>query len=93
MPGLIDSKKGVNRTIKDINQQNVQKRLVSALQMPVIIENDARMQALGEFVFGKAKTKNTLVINWSWGLGLGMILNGQIYHGSSGTAGNLATSA
>lgn len=91
MPGLIDSKKGVNRTIKDVNQQNVQKRLLSTLQMPVIIENDARMQALGEFVFGKAKkTKNTLVINWSWGLGLGMILNGQIYHGSSGTAGEFS---
>ncbi|MHA7110089.1 ROK family transcriptional regulator [Sunxiuqinia elliptica] len=91
MPGLIDSKKGVNRTIKNANQQNVQKRLVSVLQMPVIIENDARMQALGEFVFGKAKkTKNTLVINWSWGLGLGMILNGQIYHGSSGTAGEFS---
>lgn len=91
MPGLIDSKKGVNRTIKNANQQNVQKRLVSTLQMPVIIENDARMQALGEFVFGKAKkTKNTLVINWSWGLGLGMILNGQIYHGSSGTAGEFS---
>ncbi len=91
MPGIIDVKSGINRTIKNQRNQNIKARLSAQLKMPVIIENDARMQALGECVFGKAqKTKNTLVLNWNWGLGLGIILNGQIYHGSSGNAGEFS---
>ncbi len=91
MPGIIDVKSGINRTIKNQQNQNIKARLSAQLKMPVIIENDARMQALGECVFGKAqKTKNTLVLNWNWGLGLGIILNGQIYHGSSGNAGEFS---
>ncbi|MGQ7870978.1 ROK family protein [Sunxiuqinia sp. sy24] len=91
MPGLIDSQSGVNQTIKDPTAQVVKKRFVQHFNMPIYIENDARMQALGEFVFGKARnTKNTLVLNWNWGLGLGMILDGQIHQGSNGCAGEFS---
>ncbi len=91
MPGLIDAENGINRTIKKPEDRLIKKRLIDRFQIPVYIENDARMQALGEFVFGKAKnTKNTLVLNWSWGLGLGIILNGQIYQGSNGSAGEFS---
>ncbi len=91
MPGLIDSENGINRTIKKPDDRNIVDRLSRQLKIKTYIENDARMQALGEFVFGKAKsTSNTLVINWSWGLGLGMILNGEIYNGSNGCAGELS---
>ena len=91
MPGLIDAKNGLNRTIKNPEYRNVKQRLSARFKIPVYIENDARMQALGEFVFGKAKnTQNTLVLNWDWGLGLGMILNGQIYQGSNGSAGEFS---
>jgi len=91
MPGLIDSDSGINRTIKKPEFRNIGERLSKHFKIKTYIENDARMQALGEFIFGKAKnTKNTLVLNWSWGLGLGMILNGQIYQGSVGFAGELS---
>ncbi|WP_339740345.1 ROK family protein, partial [uncultured Sunxiuqinia sp.] len=67
MPGLIDAENGINRTIKRPEDRLIKKRLIDRFHIPVYIENDARMQALGEFVFGKAKkTKNTLVLNWSW---------------------------
>ncbi len=91
MPGLIDSGNGINRTIKNPSQRNIVERLSKHFNIRTYIENDARMQALGEFVFGKAKnTKNSLIINWSWGLGLGMILNGEIYSGSNGCAGEFS---
>jgi predicted NBD/HSP70 family sugar kinase len=91
MPGLIDSVNGINKTIKDPEAQNIGERLSRYFNIRVLIENDARMQALGEFVFGKAKnTENTLVVNWSWGLGLGMILNGEIYRGSNGCSGEFS---
>ncbi|WP_299584154.1 ROK family protein [uncultured Sunxiuqinia sp.] len=91
MPGLIDSVNGINKTIKDPKAQAVKARLSKHFNIPIYIENDARMQALGESVFGKAqKTKNTLVLNWHWGLGLGMILDGQIYQGANGSAGEFS---
>jgi N-acetylglucosamine repressor len=91
MPGLIDTDHGFNKTIKDPKAQNIGERLSTYFKLRVFIENDARMQALGEFVFGKAKNAlNTLVVNWSWGLGLGMILNGEMYRGVNGCAGELS---
>ena len=49
------------------------------------------MEAYGEFVFGEAKGyKNAMIINWNWGVGLGMVLNGKLYNGGSGFAGELS---
>jgi predicted NBD/HSP70 family sugar kinase len=49
------------------------------------------MQAYGEYIFGSAKGHlNAIVINWNWGIGMGMILNGKLYNGSTGFAGELS---
>ena len=91
MPGLIDSEKGINHTIKKQEFREIGTRLSEYFGIRTYIENDARMQALGEFVFGKARnTKNTMVLNWNWGIGLGMILNGDIFRGSVGFAGEFS---
>jgi len=91
MPGLIDSKLGYNYTIKDKNKQDIKERLFTKFHKLVYIDNDARMQAFGEYTFGKAKGKNNaIVINWNWGIGLGMILNGRLYRGTTGFAGELS---
>ena len=91
MPGLVDSQKGINYTIKDESLQNIKKRIQHKFNKLVCIDNDARMQAFGEYIFGKAKGKNdAIVINWNWGIGLGIIINGKIYKGTSGFAGELS---
>jgi N-acetylglucosamine repressor len=91
MPGLIDSRLGVNYTIKKAKMQNIRERLEAEFGTLVYVDNDARMQAYGEYIFGKAKEcRNAIVVNWNWGIGLGMILNGQLYGGSTGFAGELS---
>jgi predicted NBD/HSP70 family sugar kinase len=46
--------------------------------------------ALGELWFGGAKNeKNVLCINFGWGLGVGIILDGKVYYGEDGYAGEL----
>ena len=91
MPGLVDSEKGINYTVKDESLQNIGERIQKKFNKLVYIDNDARMQAFGEYIFGKAKGKNdAIVINWNWGIGLGMILNGKIYRGTTGFAGELS---
>ena len=91
MPGLVDSKEGINYTIKKEAYRNVAERLSARFNKIVYINNDARMEAYGEFVFGEAKGyRNAMIINWNWGVGLGMVLNGKLYNGGSGFAGELS---
>lgn len=91
MPGLVDTHEGINHTIQNPHLKAVKKLLKSKLQKFIYVDNDARMQAFGEYRFGKAMNhRNALVINWDWGIGLGLILNGEIYSGAQGFAGELS---
>jgi len=91
MPGLINSKAGINYTIKDKKRQNIGRDLKQKFNKPVYIDNDARMHAYGEFHFGVAKSyKDAIIIHWSWGLGLGIFVNGQLYSGKNGFAGEFS---
>ena len=88
MPGLVDSKRGINYTYLFDNERTLQERFEQKFQKPVYIENDARVMALGEYRFGLAQgRKNVMCLKVSWGVGLGMILNGAVYHGFTGFAG------
>lgn len=91
MPGLIDARKGINFTIKNKTYQNIRERLEAKFGKLVYVNNDARMQAYGEFVFGAAKGhKDAVILNWNWGLGAGLVLGGKLYNGSTGFAGELS---
>lgn len=91
MPGLVDSNEGINYTIKTAGFRNVRERLEKAFGTYVYMDNDARIQAFGEYIFGKARScKNAIIINWSWGIGMGMVLNGELYGGNTGFAGEFS---
>jgi predicted NBD/HSP70 family sugar kinase len=91
MPGLIDSKCGINYTIKKEKNQNIGAQLAQRFKKLVYIDNDARMHAYGEYCFGAAKGyENAIVIHWSWGLGLGIFVNGKLYSGNNGFAGEFS---
>ena len=64
--------------------------LEDLLNTPVFIENDSRAMTYGEYICGMANNeKNMLFINVSWGLGMGMILDGKLYYGKSGYSGEI----
>lgn len=91
MPGLIDVKKGLNHTFFEDAENGIKEQLSEKLSLPVFIENDSNVLALGETKFGFAKySQNVLVVNASWGVGLGMVLNGELFHGHSGFAGEFS---
>ncbi len=91
MPGLIDETFGINYTIKNEEFRNVGDRLKGKFNKLIYVNNDARMQAYGEFIFGAARGhNNALILNWNWGLGLGMILDGKLYNGATGFAGEIS---
>ena len=62
----------------------------SRLGLPVQIENDANVGALGEHMFGAGRGVDDMVyVRLSSGIGLGLILGGHPYRGKSGVAGEL----
>ncbi|MDD2380661.1 MAG: ROK family protein, partial [Mariniphaga sp.] len=52
MPGLIDERQGVNFSIRNKKLGNIQERLHQEFPKIIYVNNDARMQAFGEYIFG-----------------------------------------
>ena len=91
MPGLVDVKEGFNEVFFKDAENGIRAHLSKVLGLPVVIQNDSNVLALGEHKFGCAKgLQNVLVVNASWGVGLGMVLNGELFHGHSGYAGEFS---
>lgn len=64
--------------------------LEDKLGSPVFIENDSRAMAYGEYICGAGKNESNMVfINLSWGLGMGLILDGKLSYGKSGFSGEI----
>ena len=60
------------------------------LGIPCKVRNDADACALAEWQFGAGKgTKNMIFLTFGTGMGAGLILDGKLYTGSSGTAGEV----
>lgn len=91
MPGFIDVKKGANHSFFSLPDRPITDYLQEQLDLPVAIDNDSSLIALAERRFGQARPQqDVMVINISWGVGLGLILNGELYRGHSGFAGEFS---
>ncbi|QDK77704.1 ROK family transcriptional regulator [Spirosoma sp. KCTC 42546] len=92
MPGLIDSRQGLNLSYPDLGlpEQSIKVWLEQQWGLPVFMINDTKATALGEHRFGSSQGKqHALTINIDWGVGLAIISNGEVFHGASGFAGEL----
>ncbi|NUM34432.1 MAG: ROK family protein [Candidatus Brocadiae bacterium] len=66
------------------------KKLEEKCHIPFFLENDANLAALGEYWLGQGKNSSVLVvITLGTGVGGGIIINGEIWNGSSGIAGEV----
>lgn len=88
LPGLIESKTGETYSDLLIDGLSLEEAFKNRYQLPTFTGNDSRVMALGEQAFGAAQNKaNVLCINVCDGIGMGIIVNGKIYEGKSGFAG------
>jgi len=64
--------------------------LARRLELPVRADNDANVGALGEYVWGAGRGCADLVyVKVATGIGAGIVLDGRLYRGAAGTAGEL----
>ena len=86
--GRVNPKTGYSNLYSFDPDRPINKILSEDLDIPVVIENDSRAMTYGEYLSGVVKKeKNVLFVNVSWGLGMGMILDGRLYYGTSGYSG------
>ncbi len=92
IPSLIDRKRGMSVRSVHLPLENVAfaDRMTERLGLPVTIDNDANLAALAEHRAGAARGATEVVLlTLGTGIGGGLILNGQLYRGSVGAAGEL----
>ena len=92
MPGFVDVKKGINYSFLQLpNNKSITRYITEKIALPVFIDNDSSLIALAELRFGIARNEtNAMVVNIGWGVGLGLILNGELYRGHEGFAGEFS---
>jgi predicted NBD/HSP70 family sugar kinase len=91
MPGFVDVIKGINHSFLKIDEGSIVSYIESEVGLPVLIDNDSSLIALAELRLGEARNRqNVMVININWGVGLGMILNGELFRGYNGFAGEFS---
>lgn len=92
MHGLVDSEQGVSIFAPHLNFRNIpiKEYLEQKFEVPVEVENDIRAQAIGESWFGQGKcVPNFILFRVGTGVGAGIILDHQLYRGTSYTAGEI----
>ena len=92
-PGIVDAAAGVIRyavNLPGAQDYPLAQRLQAALQIPVAVDNDLRLHALGESAFGAAVgCQNFIFVSVGTGVGMALMLNGELVRGGQFAAGEL----
>ncbi|KRG14782.1 ROK family transcriptional regulator [Lederbergia galactosidilytica] len=92
MHGIVNPIKGISIYPPHLNWRNipVKQMLEEKLNIPVIIDNDCNTLALAEYWFGDGENLNSFItLNVDYGIGAGIMINGQLFHGSNFGAGQI----
>jgi glucokinase len=90
--GDVDPHTGVVRISPNLNWKNVPLKslLQKELRYPITIDNDANAAAWATYVVeARRKVKNLLCVTVGTGVGGGVILNGELYRGTTGSAAEI----
>lgn len=86
--GRVNPESGYSFSTFNFSEKPLAETLEEKIGYPVCIDNDTRAMTYGELVQGSVNgEKNILFVNISWGLGIGIIIDGKIYTGKSGFSG------
>ena len=86
--GRVNPESGYSYSWFNFEERPLSDVLSERMNYPVSIDNDSRAMTYGELTHGVVKgEKNVIFINLSWGLGCGLIFNGELYTGKSGFSG------
>jgi glucokinase len=91
-PGPPDTKRGIVIFAPNLAWRNMplRDRIAAAVELPITLDNDANCAVLGEWWRGAAQGARFVVgITIGTGIGGGIVLDGQLFHGASNVAGEI----
>ena len=92
LPGLVNVKQGELIFAPNLKWKDLPLRQMwnQHFHLPVFLENEANLAALGEYYFGTAKhIDNFIYLSSGIGLGAGIIISGKLFRGGLGYAGEI----
>ncbi len=92
VPGLVNTQQGELLFAPNLGWKNVPLRLMwnQRFRLPLYVENEANLAALGEYYFGVGRDIDNLIyLSSGVGLGGGLIINGKLFKGGHGLAGEI----
>jgi glucokinase len=91
-PGPLDRERGIVVVAPNLGWNNfpLRDRVMQRIGLPVTLDNDANCATVGEWWLGAARGgRNVVGMTIGTGIGGGLIINGELYHGSSDVAGEI----
>lgn len=93
LSGRINSRKGFSYSYFFFEEKPLSEIIESQINIKTFLENDTRAMTCGEYNCGVVQQeKDVLFINVSYGVGIGIISNGNLYYGKSGYSGEFGHS-
>ena len=90
LSGRINYATGYSYSFFFFDERPLSEIIQSKVGIRVFLENDTRAMAYGEFSAGVVgQERNVLFLNLDYGIGVGILIDGQLYYGKSGYAGEL----
>ncbi len=91
VPGLVNPQTGrvvISSDIPSVVREDLRASLAQATGLPIALDNDANAGALGEYVAGAGRgSRNMFYVTIGTGIGGALILDGRLWRGASGFAG------
>ncbi len=92
VPGLVNVRQGTLVFAPNLawHEVPIREKWTQRFHLPIFVENEANAAALGEYFFGVAQdVQNVIYLSAGIGLGAGIIIEGQLFRGSGGYAGEV----
>ncbi len=92
VPGILDDSAGVVKLAPGLDWKEfpLQDRLQQVTDLPLLLENDVNLAALGEHWFGGGQgVRDLVMVAVGTGIGAGIILDGKLHRGWSGASGEV----
>lgn len=92
VPGMVEYDKGLVVFSPHLPLRNtfVKKQIADHFSVPIFVDNDATLAVMGEKHFGQGKNvANMIMLTIGTGIGGGIIINGEVYRGSTGSSAEI----
>lgn len=89
LPGLVNPQLGIAHYLPGLSVRDwpIRDELATCVNVPVYCENDANCGAWGELTRSSSRDENLAFVNAGAGIGVGLIIDGKLYRGRQGLAG------